>query len=108
MFKRMFIHKDHTILCATLTSAIKSQIAFNVPYRFMDMTFLRPDSKNKDFFMLKVDEDPTRVFQFRSKSELSDFVENRTKQLMKELQDKEDPNVVIGDEMEDIKLNLGE
>lgn len=100
MIKQIFLHPDMIILCTTLSSVKFSQINYGVNYRFMDMTFAKiakGAKKNrqrvKHMYAAKIDEDEDRQYNFVDKEELCAFVENRTKQLMQELQEEETPDV---------------
>lgn len=97
MVKQIFLHPDMVILCTSLNSVKFSRINYGVNYRFMDMTFAKiakGTKKNrvrvKHMYAAKVDEDTERQYNFVDKEEMCVFIENRTKQLMKEMQEKED------------------
>ena len=99
MFKRIYVHPEMVMLCLSLNAIRTSELHYGVNYRFMDMYFTklqkgagkhRPNVAKK-MFGLKLDEDDKRQYDFASKQELVTFIENRTRHLMKDLQDKELP-----------------
>lgn len=109
MFKRIYIHPEMVMLCTTLTSIKASQIAYGITYRFMDMSFAklqkgagkhRPN-KAKRMYGIIIDDEQDRQYDFSSKEEMVSFIENRTKHLMKDLQDVEAPDVNVDNISED-------